>query len=312
MQGNVNGSIAKKFFIFCIGCIIIMIFTIYSIGKFNNHIVPELISIEKEYDNVLMSQEIIYILQWTNGSHSPFHFLGKGQSIFFANNCTYTNCFVTDDRNYLRDSRYYHAVLFNGHEVIKMPKIMLPKLRNNKQKYIFSAMESADNYPACKPYLDNFFNWTWTYRLDSDVRWGYITCFDIKNSSVVGPKIDMVWPPMNSAISDVVRNKLKDKREAVAWFVSNCRTKSKRELKARELQQELRKFGLRLDIYGSCGTYKCPRNKSNECNKILERDYYFYLSFENSFASDYVTEKILTPMNHFTVPIVYGTANYSR
>ena len=43
---------------------------------------------------------------------------------------------------------------------------------------------------------------------------------------------------------------------------------------------------------------------------MIERDYKFYLAFENSLCRDYVTEKFYNPLLFSTVPIVYGEADY--
>ena len=46
--------------------------------------------------------------------------------------------------------------------------------------------------------------------------------------------------------------------------------------------------------------------------KTLESKYKFYLSFENSFCDDYVTEKFFKVLNYDIVPIVLGGSNYSK
>ena len=54
--------------------------------------------------------------------------------------------------------------------------------------------------------------------------------------------------------------------------------------------QELRKY-ISVDIFGACGQKeKCPRD-SEQCFRDIERSYKFYLSFENSFCKEYITEK---------------------
>lgn len=45
---------------------------------------------------------------------------------------------------------------------------------------------------------------------------------------------------------------------------------------------------------------------------MLETTYKYYLSFENSICTDYVTEKLFKVMQYNIVPIVMGGANYSQ
>lgn len=252
--------------------------------------------------------KIKYILQW-NTRESPFNIMEEGQTAFYKHDCEHKNCFVTDNRKFFGDITKFDAIAFSG-KYMPSPRD-LPSKRLDTQKYIFGATESAHNYRICNPVYDGFFNWTWTYRLDSDIRWGYITIYDLEGHKV-GPKTDMTWPEL-APVSDEFKRKLDSKNKVVAWFVSHCRTLSLRELFVSDLIREAEyKYGWTVDVYGSCGHLKCTRDKSSQCFDILQRDYYFYLSFENSFAEDYVTEKLLNALNNDAVPIVFGSANYSR
>jgi alpha-1,3-fucosyltransferase len=90
-----------------------------------------------------------------------------------------------------------------------------------------------------------------------------------------------------------------------AWFVSNCNVPSRRDILVQGLQRYFP-----VDVYGRCGRFKCPR-LSNHCHEILDKDYKFYMSFENSLCDDYVTEKFFGTMKRLIVPVVYGGADYS-
>ncbi|XP_063627483.1 alpha-(1,3)-fucosyltransferase C-like [Cydia splendana] len=173
-------------------------------------------------------------------------------------------------------------------------------------------MESPQNYPVYDTHLNGFFNWTWTYKLDSDLRWGYFTVYNLAGQ-IVGPKKEMHWQQMDP-IDDQTKARLSSKSVAAAWFVSNCDTISKREVFAKALGRKLHQRGLLLHVYGACGHGRygeCARGNP-ECDNMLEKKYYFYMAFENSLSEDYVTEKVLRALNHYTVPIVFGGANYSR
>lgn len=254
-----------------------------------------------------------YILLWTSARTVPFVFIGEGQKGFVDRKCPFTNCFVTGNKKYLKDITKYDVIAFAGPEVIRMPMDQLPIKRSPHQKYAFASIESPDYYPVCSNRFDEYFNWTWTFKLDSDVRWGYMVIRD-QNNNVVGPNKEMHWIKQEDMdpVSDEFKERLKSKTKAAAWYVSNCHSKSKRELFVKELQKELTKFDLTVDVYGKCGPLQCSRSKEAECFDLIKEKYYFYLSFENSYSEDYVTEKLLNAVWNDAVPVVYGAGNYSR
>lgn len=71
-----------------------------------------------------------------------------------------------------------------------------------------------------------------------------------------------------------------------------------------------------VDIFGNCGRLKCAWNETHwisqpECYDMIESNYKFYLSFENSICPEYVTEKFFRILQLDLVPVVYGGADYS-
>ncbi|KAJ2946142.1 hypothetical protein O0L34_g5073 [Tuta absoluta] len=110
--------------------------------------------------------------------------------------------------------------------------------------------------------------------------------------------------------SDDLKSILRGKIKAASWIVSNCFAISNRQDFVDKLNKELEsKYKLNVDIYGRCGNMMCDDDK---CNDMIKKDYFFYLSFENSFSEDYVTEKLTRALENNAVPIVFGGANYSR
>lgn len=187
-----------------------------------------------------------------------------------------------------------------------------PRSRSEYQNYVFVSDEPPALY-RIHPLYNNFFNYTWTYKLDSDATMKY---FIVKNKAgkVIGPKKDMNWMDIEDMKPTPKRVKkiLRTKRKAAVWFATDCPTPSKREAYINVLQDELKVYNLNIDTYGRCGQMKCPKYKMEECHAFVEKDYYFYLAFENSMCEDYVTEKLLTALEHYTVPIVFGGGNYTR
>uniref|UniRef100_A0A182FLK0 Fucosyltransferase n=1 Tax=Anopheles albimanus TaxID=7167 RepID=A0A182FLK0_ANOAL len=248
-----------------------------------------------------------YILLYTNFFEEAFWGLPSatlGPDHFKAQQCPITNCVLTSDHGLLKPITEYDALVYH---TVTPWNVQPPPIRVARQIYIAAIMES----PAHTSHpMDTtaFFNWTMTYRLDSDVLFNYGFILDRESGGVVGPSINPIWRNGFDAYENASLVKLvSKKRSAAAQFVSHCNAFSRRD----DLVRSLRSAGLTIDVYGACGSLKCPRNNP-ECAKMLDNIYWFYLSFENSLCVDYVTEKLYNALVHNVVPIVYGGADYTR
>lgn len=84
-----------------------------------------------------------------------------------------------------------------------------------------------------------------------------------------------------------------------SWLVSNCyETKSYRN----ELVKKLQSLGVEVEILGSCGNKTLDfYERKKEAFKAK-----FYLAFENSLCTDYLTEKAYKIHDHDIVPVIYS------
>lgn len=252
---------------------------------------------------------IIYILTWVGGGDEPAKWWSSKHKSLIDNNCAYQNCFIVKDKDYFEDETDYDAILFN---VAKLGET-LPSKRSDNQLYVFVALEPAPFWPVRDVKYNWFFNYTFTYRLDSDIVYPYFLIKD-KRNKVVGPKIDARWRNISRMLptKKSIIDKLKNKTLAAAWFVTNCYDRNKRLSFGHAISSALSKYNLTVDIYGRCGNKICLKDHIRHCLDLVKRSYYFYFAFENSNGEDYVTEKLLTALNYYAVPVVVGGANYSR
>ncbi|XP_043914583.1 4-galactosyl-N-acetylglucosaminide 3-alpha-L-fucosyltransferase FUT5-like [Protopterus annectens] len=191
-----------------------------------------------------------------------------------------TGCNFTDDMNAYSVSDA--VIIF--HWDVYISKEQLPQGdRPLHQMWVWFNMESPSNTGGLE-HLNNVFNLTMCYRKDSDifVPYGSLQMTkDLQNYSI--PK----------------ENKL------VVWTVSNWLPHFRRV----QYYNELRKY-INIDIYGKNHR---PLDKASLHTTISQ--YKFYLAFENSVHTDYITEKLWR--NAFlsgTVPVVLGPSreNYEK
>ena len=201
--------------------------------------------------------------------------------------CAHHACTVTDNRDLVH--RADAVVVLVCRIGDSRPLVA----RSSGQIWIAFGLESPVHYGGHhdSPAWRSMFNWTMTYRTDSDIFYPY------------GFLVFRSRPPLKN-YTEIAFNKTKP----VAWFVSNCNTQSRRL----QYIQQLQKY-IDVDVYGGCGKLHCPRSNENDCLRLLNSTYYFYLSFENSLCRDYVTEKFFKVFNNVNViPVVRGGADYEQ
>ena len=226
---------------------------------------------------------LIKILYWTSLWYNTIDW--KFQSLI-DNGCPElkNTCQFTGDRRQYNDS---DVILFHIRS-----EYVLPKYRLRFQKWAFSIIESpVHTYRSLSPERW-MYNMTMTYKRDSDVTFLYGEC---------RPKTTKL------VTSHVKYNYADGKKHLIAWFVSNCNTQSTREVYVTELAKY-------IDVhkFGCGGSHSCPRTKHTYCDTVLlNSTYKFYLSFENSLCTEYITEKLYRILNLNVVPIVLGYSNYS-
>ena len=280
------------------------------------------------------------ILFFTSFFHMKDFGFGFGHDAFVEHKCPVHNCLTTSNRSLLSSVADFDAVVFHMRDMDKMQTVVPnQKKRKKKQVYVMFLVESPqhDGFPYHKmkselaeffffKYIllfssfSDFFNWTMTYRLDSDIPrpYGFILPKDVtlKRMSDLREYAGK-WKPFHMqefkkslAKKSKSFHDLSKRPKSVGWIVSNCNTESRREDYVRTLREHVD-----VEVMGGCGATKCDvgnNDLGDNCTTAIERDFKFYLSFENSLCNSYVTEKFWRRMDSNVIPIVMGMANYTH
>lgn len=199
--------------------------------------------------NEKKNPDLVYVLTWTDHGRDPFRFWARGRHSFAIMNCPFQNCYLTDKREYFLDPTDYDVILFNS---VNVDGRDLPLARSDNQIYMFVSTESEANYPIPE-HFNYFFNYTWTYKLNSDIVYPY---FVVRNrrGEVIAPKTRVHWmnPKNMKPIEQFILDKLQNKSIAAAWFISNCVAQSPRLEYVRDLRLAFDKLGHAVDVFGHC------------------------------------------------------------
>ncbi|OQV18792.1 putative Alpha-(1,3)-fucosyltransferase C [Hypsibius exemplaris] len=234
--------------------------------------------------------------------------LEDGSGMFHRFRCQQTRCSITRDRSLLTESQ---VVMFHMRETItpeKLPRRPPPEV---SQSWVFAMKEPPVYSEFDAAAFNGFFDWTMTYKLDSDIPWPY-------GGFVKRPKARKVPDYFSEKNGEVDSQLVKDRtgtlsgsvNQSISWIVSRCKSDTKREDFVADLQRHID-----VAIYGRCGPLRCSRGNASDACQHVPKHYHFYLAFENSFCPDYCTEKlykILAIEDRPPIPIVMGGANYSQ
>ncbi|XP_064093759.1 alpha-(1,3)-fucosyltransferase C-like [Macrobrachium nipponense] len=256
---------------------------------------PKDIYVEKPVAKGSIDPKLKKILFWNEmvveqGRAKHFD-IGFGQAPFILGKCPINTCFTTSDRGLFKHDEI-DALIWH----FRSEDRSLPKVRSPHTRWVYWNIESPSYLFGDLRHYHGLFNWTFSYVLDSDFPYPYDVVYRRRKPL---PEIDY-------------QNTTSKKTKLAAWFVTNCNAVSKRHLFVKELQ----KF-MQVDIYGRCGTMscdcggECALKQPDYCYEMVEREYKFYLAFENSLCKDYVTEKFFNTLRFNVVPVVYGFGNYS-
>ncbi|KAL3852022.1 hypothetical protein ACJMK2_015711 [Sinanodonta woodiana] len=239
--------------------------------------IPQLFS-DLELVSITSSQKKMYKILWYGKPKWLKDKLVKCERNMHK--CEHTNCIIINNSSLLLES---NAIIFNvnGANFPQKPPVT-PIERDLNQVWIFFGLESPYHYwyhQYKSPKWKSTFNWTMTYRLDSDIPHPYGVLLTNPN-------------PTNRNYRTVFRAK----KKFAVWLVSHCGAVSRRDAFVRLLQKYVP-----VDIFGACGE-NCS-SEAGECTDVMAKDYKFYLSFENSLCKDYITEKFFKyfPLDFITV-----------
>ncbi|XP_030773077.1 alpha-(1,3)-fucosyltransferase 4 [Rhinopithecus roxellana] len=160
------------------------------------------------------------------------------------------------------------------------------------QRWVWMNFESPSHSPGLRNLASNLFNWTLSYRADSDifVPYGYLY-----------PRSHPSDQP--SGLAPL----LSRKQGLVAWVVSHWDERQARVRYYHQLSQHVA-----VDVFGRGGPGQ-PVPEIGLLHTVAR--YKFYLAFENSQHLDYITEKLWrNALLAGAVPVVLGPdrANYER
>ncbi|XP_064624197.1 glycoprotein 3-alpha-L-fucosyltransferase A-like isoform X1 [Lineus longissimus] len=235
-----------------------------------------------------------------------FHYINWPQGDFRNFSSCRNKCMISND------PKSADAVVFHnrGRNLDSAFELHHRNTNNRRhQVFIFFGRESEIHTRINGEHLNSVFNWTATYKRDSDVITSYSHIEQLKNEHIEGKVTSFLAAEFDKDTSLIQSNKIvtgtnyaKGKNKMAVMMVNNCYANTNRL----EYAKKLREYGVHVDIFGKCGK-RCPGGWCQITD--IAQHYKFYLAFENSHCPDYITEKFWTnALGHGMIPVALGTS----
>jgi glycoprotein 3-alpha-L-fucosyltransferase len=219
----------------------------------------------------------------------------------YLDKCPYKNCFFTCQQDFVQesDALIFHNGDFDG-ELSKNRDRFKRLLEKRKSSQIWILWN--DEAAVSDPKFDYFrFNWSLSFYTHSEVvNFAYGGYVEIGKSNFT-----LQW----------IINEFEKRSNSAVWFVSNCNSKFRIDLTSRLSEY------FPITVNGECSSLlngiKISKNKSIDCKREskCETDYLannkFYLAFESTTCSDYITEKFWRILSFGLIPIVFQPSRQS-
>lgn len=224
-----------------------------------------------------------YLITWYNVSpYIKYRPIALGRRF---EPCKYKNCELSLCRETAEES---DVVIFNGRRLPERYKYT----RRSGQIWVFAEDETPHTYDYDgghwkSKFWRSAFNWTMTY--DKEITDIYLPSGEL-------------WKKKKTDNRDFTRIAKQKTRQALL-ISSHCTTESKRT----EYVEQLRKY-VDVDILGTCGRkWDCGKAWiHDDCFRILNSTYKFYLAFENALCRGYRTEKFFENFNYDIILVARG------
>jgi len=189
------------------------------------------------------------------------------------------------------------AIIFHADDINATD---LPTERLPHQRWIFYTFTPPLYFGRLPEIVNNKFNWTMTYRHDSDI----INRYPFGSMSPTKKKqAHYGFAPSNS---ELLKSSFNRKKKFMAYMkTGECGDPDL----ADSILAELGKY-IKIDIYDKCKKKKTNCGTEDECNKMMRMDYKFVLAVEPSLCPDYVGDQLYNKLLTGAIPVIYGQKDY--